>query len=214
MEAVVRKVQQRVRKAREEMDLWDDLNSRLLTNFDRTAVVIGRLPVLGEDKNYGALHSVANIPDDLMGKQIESLELMLVSMRETLEKLNGVVRALNKALRDTKQMVRGGSALTVKQILYLRATSLPSRRVRVILLSYPLSFNTSLVAFSETARLRRLPKPATAERHPAIKGQETHTRSQLTLATSSPWSTTAHPSPEGSTTQTPRKGRPARNCPR
>jgi hypothetical protein len=100
--------------------------------------------------------------------------------------------------------------------LYLRATSLPSRRVRVILLSYPLSFNTSLVAFSETERLRRLPKPkpATAERHPAIQGQETHTRSQLTLAISSPWSTTAPPSPEGSTIQTSRKGRPARNCPR
>jgi hypothetical protein len=98
--------------------------------------------------------------------------------------------------------------------LYLRATSLPSRRVLVILLSYPLSFNTSLVAFSE--RLRRLPKPkpATAERHPAIQGQETHTRSQLTPATSSPWSTTAPPSPEGSTIQTSRKGRPARNCPR
>ncbi|XP_039826239.1 uncharacterized protein At5g43822-like isoform X2 [Panicum virgatum] len=86
MEAVVRKVQQRVRK------------------------------VLGEDKNYGALRSVPNIPEDLMGKQIENLELMFVSMRETLERLNGIVRALNKALRDTNQMVRGGSALTAKQM--------------------------------------------------------------------------------------------------
>ncbi|KAG2539268.1 uncharacterized protein At5g43822-like isoform X1 [Panicum virgatum] len=116
MEAVVRKVQQRVRKVREDMDLWDNFNSRLLTKFDRATVVIDRLPVLGEDKNYGALRSVPNIPEDLMGKQIENLELMFVSMRETLERLNGIVRALNKALRDTNQMVRGGSALTAKQM--------------------------------------------------------------------------------------------------
>lgn len=125
MEAVVRKVQQRVRKARGEMDQWDDLNTRLLSQFSNAAAVISRLQALGEDKNYGPLRAVPNIRVDLIGNQMEVLELIFVKIRETLEKFNDVVKALNKALRDTKQMVRGGSALTTKQ-MQLQVGILPS----------------------------------------------------------------------------------------
>ncbi|KAG0550175.1 hypothetical protein BDA96_01G316600 [Sorghum bicolor] len=124
MEVVVRKVQQRLRKAQEEMNQWDDLNTHLLSYFSNAGTVISRFQALGEDKNYGPLRGVPNIREDLVGNQVEVLELIFVNAREILEKFNGIVKALNKALHDTKQMVRGGSA-PAKQ-MQLRVGILPT----------------------------------------------------------------------------------------
>eukprot|EP01018_Ginkgo_biloba_P015005 Gb_14653 [translate_table: standard] len=84
MERLVKKFEQKYRKAREEMDKWNALHSRLLNQFRNAAAIIDRLKVLQDAKNYGVLKAFSCITKELPGKQVESLETIFVAMRITL----------------------------------------------------------------------------------------------------------------------------------
>nr|XP_009796594.1 PREDICTED: uncharacterized protein At5g43822-like isoform X1 [Nicotiana sylvestris] len=117
MESIVKKYQQRFRKVKEEMDTWNDLQSRLLSQFTNASSIIQRLQVLQDSKNYGALRCVEGIEEAILLKQMDSLQTILLSMNQTLEKFRSVVLSLEKMVRDGRQLVKGGSTqVTVKQL--------------------------------------------------------------------------------------------------
>ncbi|KAL9445707.1 hypothetical protein AB3S75_013565 [Citrus x aurantiifolia] len=117
MEGIVKKYQQKFKKIKEEMNRWDELQSRLISQFKNASSIIERLQILQDAKHYGNLNSIGGIEAAVLRKQMESLQTILLSMQKTLEEFRGIVLSLEKIDRDGKQLVRGGSnQLTVKQL--------------------------------------------------------------------------------------------------
>ncbi|XP_012073629.1 uncharacterized protein At5g43822 [Jatropha curcas] len=117
MESIVKKYQQRFRKVREEMDKWDHLQSRLLSQFINASSIISRLQVIRDSNNYGNLSGVDGIVDAVLRKQMDSLETILLSMNKTLEDFRSIVLFLEKMYKDGRQLVKGGpNQLTTKQL--------------------------------------------------------------------------------------------------
>ncbi|KAK9220573.1 hypothetical protein WN943_009225 [Citrus x changshan-huyou] len=99
------------------MNRWDELQSRLISQFKNASSIIERLQILQDAKHYGNLNSIGGIEAAVLRKQMESLQTILLSMQKTLEEFRGIVLSLEKFHRDGKQLVRGGSnQLTVKQL--------------------------------------------------------------------------------------------------
>ncbi|XP_022989462.1 uncharacterized protein At5g43822 isoform X1 [Cucurbita maxima] len=109
MEAMVKKYQQRFRKFKDEMDHWDELQVRLISQFTNASSIIGRLQVLQDPNNYGSLSGMDGIVDALLAKQMESLQLVFSSIIKTMEELGNIVRSMEKIYRDGKQLIKGGS---------------------------------------------------------------------------------------------------------
>lgn len=117
MEATVKKFQQKFKRVKDDMDRWDDLQARLVSQFRNASSIIGRLQLLEDPKNYGSLKNLDDIKDAILTKQMESLQSIMLSMTKTLEELNSVVYSLAKTLRDAKQQAKGGSVQpSVKQL--------------------------------------------------------------------------------------------------
>ncbi|XP_072963548.1 uncharacterized protein At5g43822 isoform X1 [Typha angustifolia] len=125
METTIRKLQQKYRKIRDEMGRWDELQTRILSQFGNASSIIERLQVLGEAKNYGMMRCLPDIKKELLGKQMETLEMIFYSMRETLKEFHAIVRSLGKIARDGSQLLKGGSTPTAQQ-MQLRVGIWPS----------------------------------------------------------------------------------------
>lgn len=116
MEAVVKKHQQKFRKVKEEIQRWEELQSRLISQFSNASSIIHRLQVIGDKKYYGRLRGVDGIEEAVLQKQLDSLETILLSIKNTMEDFRAIVLLLEKMVRDGRQLVGGGSQLSARQL--------------------------------------------------------------------------------------------------
>ncbi|XP_010266218.1 PREDICTED: uncharacterized protein At5g43822 [Nelumbo nucifera] len=126
MEMMVKKHQQKFRKVKDDMSRWDQLQSQLLAQFRNASSIIERLQVLQEPKNYGVFTCISGIREEVLGKQMESLETIFLSMKKTIEEFHSIVVSLEKILRDGRQLMKGGSISPSTKQMQLRIGIRPS----------------------------------------------------------------------------------------
>ncbi|TYH01455.1 hypothetical protein ES288_A09G059600v1 [Gossypium darwinii] len=120
METMIKKYQQKFKKAKDEMSKWDDLQSRLISHFRNASSIISRLQIIQNSKNYASLNCVGGMEAAVMQKQMDSLQTILLSMKNTMEDFRGVVLSLARLQHDGKQLAKGSSNQMNKKQLQLR----------------------------------------------------------------------------------------------
>ncbi|XP_022735893.1 uncharacterized protein At5g43822-like isoform X4 [Durio zibethinus] len=109
MEAIIKKYQQKFRKAKDEMSKWDELQSRLISQFRNATSIIARLEIIQNPKNYASLNSVGGIEVAVLRKQMDTLQTILLSMKNTMDDFRSIVLSLEKLQHDGKQLAKGSS---------------------------------------------------------------------------------------------------------
>ncbi|KAF4379698.1 hypothetical protein F8388_023715 [Cannabis sativa] len=120
MDMMIKTLQKRFKKVRDEMERWEELQSRLVSQFSNAASIIGRLEVLKDIKNYGNLSCIDGIQEAVLNKQMDSLQNIFLLMKDTLEELHGITLSLGKIHRDARQLIEGGSNQLGSKQLHLQ----------------------------------------------------------------------------------------------
>ncbi|XVE63778.1 hypothetical protein DITRI_Ditri07aG0047200 [Diplodiscus trichospermus] len=89
------------------MSKWDELQSRLISQFRNASSIISRLEVIQNSKNYTSLSSIEGIEVAVLQKQIDSLQTILLSMKNTMEEFQRIVLSLEKLQHDGKLLAKG-----------------------------------------------------------------------------------------------------------
>ncbi|XP_024514928.1 uncharacterized protein At5g43822-like [Selaginella moellendorffii] len=122
MERLVKKYEQRYKRANECVARWNTSQGKLLGLFSNAAAVIQRFPLLLSRDCFEELEG----RDDLVGKQAESLEKILSIMRETLLDLEDVCKDFEKLWRDAANLLKNEKPKPTRQQVQQRFGSRPS----------------------------------------------------------------------------------------
>ncbi|XP_047325165.1 uncharacterized protein At5g43822 [Impatiens glandulifera] len=126
MDSLTKNYQGKFREVREKMSIWDELQTRLLLQFQNASAIIGRLQVIQNPAKYGALKFIGGIENAVTRKQMETLENIFNSMKKTIEEFHGIVVWLEKNARHGKHLIKGGSIKATPKQLQQRIGLKPS----------------------------------------------------------------------------------------
>ncbi|XP_042057710.1 uncharacterized protein At5g43822-like [Salvia splendens] len=117
MESIVKKYQRQFRKIKDETSRWEELQSRLISQFSNASSIIQRLQAIQNLQNYEILRCFEGIEGVVLAKQMDSFQTILLSINNTMKEFGGIVSSLEKVVRDSKQLAKVGSAqMTAKQL--------------------------------------------------------------------------------------------------
>lgn len=103
MEHTFRKLAQKYKRAKEETDKWNDLQTHFLGLFSNAVLILERLPILTNSSNYGVLEGISK---DLIAKQLETLETLFIALQKTLRDFEKLKDSFKRLSHESCQLLK------------------------------------------------------------------------------------------------------------